>query len=100
MAAGADGAGLASVQQAYMPAEEVIARGEMALRREARRPAEAFLARLEHKDHLAPQLVAVGGEQLRRADPYSGVGVVAAGVHAVFMHRAEALGRGHMGGRC
>ena len=67
---------------------------------QARRAAEALLARLEHKDHLAPQLVAVGGEQLRGADPYGGVGVVAAGVHAVFMHRAEALGRRHMGGRC
>ncbi len=56
-------------------------RGEQPFRQHRLRAAGTLLARLEHEDHIARQLVPGGAEQPGRADEDRGVQVVATGVH-------------------
>ena len=51
----------------------------------------ALLGRLEHETHLAAQLVGEAREQARGAKQHGDVAVVAAGVHAALVERAERL---------
>ena len=52
--------------------------------------ARALLARLEHEDHVAGEVVAGRAEQLGRADEHRHVQIVAAGVHRT-RHRGRVL---------
>ena len=62
---------------------------EQALLDHRLRPAEPFLAGLEHQDHLARQVRPAIVEQAGRAEEHRDVGVVAAGVHRPVELRRE-----------